>query len=225
MGARRVREYRSGGSGTCATEWRGGRRRTGGAALQRALSGELARPDRDRVEGGAEATRHTGLARPHGIILYGFLARSAAGGHGIVPGTALRDFAYLNPRPGALEPERDINPCASRIACDTLPEYDGRRQDPSLPGTAGGGIPGATETQRRRHHATRLASIRADCDRPRRWRQVAAPVKRLGEVMKAWRLKQNLGLRDAAKVLGVSATTLSRMERGLAMEGKSLATV
>lgn len=58
-------------------------------------------------------------------------------------------------------------------------------------------------------------------------------MKRLGEVMKAWRLANDLGLRGAAKLITlecgqhgtISPATLSRIERAQPMEAKTLAAV
>jgi hypothetical protein len=56
-------------------------------------------------------------------------------------------------------------------------------------------------------------------------------MKRLGEVMKAWRLANNLGLRTGAKLITIecghtiSPATLSRIERAQPMEAKTLAAV
>lgn len=48
---------------------------------------------------------------------------------------------------------------------------------------------------------------------------------RLGELLKKWRIMNELGLRDMAKDLGVSTSTLSRIERGENMDGASLAKI
>lgn len=74
--------------------------------------------------------------------------------------------------------------------------------------------------------ASQLAGVSRNRRRARLVRKVDAPMKRLGEVMKAWRKSRDMGLRDACKeVGGVSAATLSRIERGQAMEAKTLAAV
>ena len=46
---------------------------------------------------------------------------------------------------------------------------------------------------------------------------------RLGEVLKKWRSTTNLGCREAASLVGISAATWSRIERGEAMDGNTLA--
>jgi len=47
----------------------------------------------------------------------------------------------------------------------------------------------------------------------------------LGEVLRAWRLHKELGVRDAAKLIGLTSATYSRIERGESMDGVSLAAV
>ena len=45
---------------------------------------------------------------------------------------------------------------------------------------------------------------------------------RLGEVLRNWRLLKNTGLRPAAKEIGISYSTLSRLEHGDAPDAFSL---
>ena len=44
----------------------------------------------------------------------------------------------------------------------------------------------------------------------------------LGTVLKAWREAQHLGIRDAARILGLSHGTRSRIERGMNVDGETL---
>ncbi len=48
---------------------------------------------------------------------------------------------------------------------------------------------------------------------------------KLGYVLKEWRWAKKLGVRAAAKLMGVSAPTLSRVERGENPDGKTLAKI
>jgi transcriptional regulator with XRE-family HTH domain len=48
---------------------------------------------------------------------------------------------------------------------------------------------------------------------------------KLGEVIRRWRKMSDIGIREAAREIGVSHGTLSRIERGEAMEGTTLAKV
>lgn len=48
---------------------------------------------------------------------------------------------------------------------------------------------------------------------------------KLGEVIRRWRKMSDLGVREAAKEIGVSHGTLSRIERGFPMDGATLARV
>lgn len=48
---------------------------------------------------------------------------------------------------------------------------------------------------------------------------------RLGEILRAWRIHRELNLRHVAKLMGISASTLSRIENGLACDGRTLATI
>lgn len=48
---------------------------------------------------------------------------------------------------------------------------------------------------------------------------------RLGKVIRYWRKMSDIGIREAAQQIGVSHGTLSRIERGEAMEGETLAKV
>lgn len=45
---------------------------------------------------------------------------------------------------------------------------------------------------------------------------------RLGRVIRAWRIHAEKNLRDTAKEIGISTSTLSRVEKGEAMDGDSL---
>jgi transcriptional regulator with XRE-family HTH domain len=44
---------------------------------------------------------------------------------------------------------------------------------------------------------------------------------KLGELIKAWREVNGMGIRDAAKQIGVSSATLSRIENGKELKHKS----
>ena len=48
---------------------------------------------------------------------------------------------------------------------------------------------------------------------------------RIGEVLRRWRRVSDIGLREAARDIGVSHGTLSRVERGEEMSGDTLAKV
>lgn len=48
---------------------------------------------------------------------------------------------------------------------------------------------------------------------------------KLGEVIRRWRKMSDIGVRDAAREIGVSHGTLSRIERGEEMTGSTLAKV
>lgn len=48
---------------------------------------------------------------------------------------------------------------------------------------------------------------------------------KLGEVLKDWRWANKLGLREAAKLIGIPYVTLMRLEHGYSPEGKTLAMV
>lgn len=48
---------------------------------------------------------------------------------------------------------------------------------------------------------------------------------RLGKVIRYWRKMADIGIREAAQQIGISHGTLSRIERGEAMEGETLAKV
>ena len=48
---------------------------------------------------------------------------------------------------------------------------------------------------------------------------------RLGKIIRYWRKMSDIGIREAAQQIGVSHGTLSRIERGEAMEGETLAKV
>ncbi len=45
---------------------------------------------------------------------------------------------------------------------------------------------------------------------------------RLGAVLHNWRYLEQLNIREAAKMMGTSAATLCRIERGEYMDGKTL---
>jgi len=45
---------------------------------------------------------------------------------------------------------------------------------------------------------------------------------KLGEVLKKWRRMSDIGIREASKQMGISHGTLSRIERGEAMDGATL---
>ena len=47
----------------------------------------------------------------------------------------------------------------------------------------------------------------------------------LGDVLRKWRLMRDLTVREAAKVMGLSVATLSRIERGENMDGAVLAKI
>ena len=48
---------------------------------------------------------------------------------------------------------------------------------------------------------------------------------RLGEVIRKWRVMSELSVRDAAAIIGISATTLHRFESGDDVDGRTLITV
>lgn len=48
---------------------------------------------------------------------------------------------------------------------------------------------------------------------------------RLARLLKSWRAVADLSIRDAAKEIGVSTPTLSRIERGEEMNGQTLAKI
>jgi len=45
---------------------------------------------------------------------------------------------------------------------------------------------------------------------------------KLGEVLRKWRVMADLGIREVAADMGISAATLSRIERGESMDGRTL---
>ena len=45
---------------------------------------------------------------------------------------------------------------------------------------------------------------------------------RLGAVIRGWRERERYGIREAAKMIGVSSATLSRIERGKNCDGRSV---
>lgn len=48
---------------------------------------------------------------------------------------------------------------------------------------------------------------------------------KLGEVIRRWRRNSDIGLREAAREIGVSHGTLSRIERGEEMNAQTLAKI
>jgi transcriptional regulator with XRE-family HTH domain len=46
--------------------------------------------------------------------------------------------------------------------------------------------------------------------------------KMLGVLLRAWREKHRMGIREAAKQIGISHATLSRIENGKATDGATL---
>ncbi len=48
---------------------------------------------------------------------------------------------------------------------------------------------------------------------------------KLGEVLMKWRKMADLTVRDAAKDIGISAATFSRVERGFPTDGRTLAAI
>lgn len=48
---------------------------------------------------------------------------------------------------------------------------------------------------------------------------------KLGEVIRRWRRNSDIGLREAAREIGVSHGTLSRIERGEEMTAQTLAKI
>lgn len=48
---------------------------------------------------------------------------------------------------------------------------------------------------------------------------------RLGDVLRKWRRGSDIGVREAAAQIGISAPTLSRVERGENMDGEILARI
>lgn len=44
----------------------------------------------------------------------------------------------------------------------------------------------------------------------------------LGEVLRAWRLRHGMGIREAARILDISAATLSRIENNEAYNAETL---
>lgn len=45
---------------------------------------------------------------------------------------------------------------------------------------------------------------------------------RLGEVLKEWRYAKRIGMREAAKMIGLSTATLCRIENDEAVDGKTM---
>lgn len=50
-------------------------------------------------------------------------------------------------------------------------------------------------------------------------------MQNLGDCLRAWRMENNLGVRDAAKQIGTSHSTLSRLENGKPCDARTLAAV
>ncbi len=48
---------------------------------------------------------------------------------------------------------------------------------------------------------------------------------KIGEVLKEWRYGERMGIREAAGVIGISHSTLSRIENGKPMDGDTLAKI
>lgn len=46
---------------------------------------------------------------------------------------------------------------------------------------------------------------------------------RVGGIIRRWRVNTDLNIRDVAAEIGIMPSTLSRIERGLPMDGKTLA--
>jgi transcriptional regulator with XRE-family HTH domain len=47
----------------------------------------------------------------------------------------------------------------------------------------------------------------------------------LGDVLRKWRRQSDIGLREAARTIGVSHGTLARIEKGEKMDGDTLAKI
>ncbi len=50
-------------------------------------------------------------------------------------------------------------------------------------------------------------------------------MQNLGDCLRAWRAERGLGVRDAARLIGTSHATLSRLENGKPCDGKTLSAV
>lgn len=48
---------------------------------------------------------------------------------------------------------------------------------------------------------------------------------KLGDVLRKWRRTSDLNVRDAAKDIGIAASTLCRIENGESMDGSTLAKI
>ena len=48
---------------------------------------------------------------------------------------------------------------------------------------------------------------------------------KIGEVLKEWRYGGRMGIREAAEKIGISHSTLSRIENGKPMDGDTLAKI
>jgi transcriptional regulator with XRE-family HTH domain len=51
---------------------------------------------------------------------------------------------------------------------------------------------------------------------------VGRKVNMLGRVVRSWREKEGITIREAAKIIGFSYSTLSRIENGLTVDGRNL---
>ena len=47
----------------------------------------------------------------------------------------------------------------------------------------------------------------------------------IGAVLRSWRYAEKIGVREAAKEVGLSVATFNRIERGELMDGATLATI
>ena len=50
-------------------------------------------------------------------------------------------------------------------------------------------------------------------------------MKRLAELLRGWRWDSKLSVREAAEMIGLTAATYSRLERGEMVDGNTLSTV
>ena len=50
-------------------------------------------------------------------------------------------------------------------------------------------------------------------------------MKRLAELLRAWRWASKLSVREASELIGLTAPTYSRLERGEMVDGNTLSTV
>jgi hypothetical protein len=44
----------------------------------------------------------------------------------------------------------------------------------------------------------------------------------IGDVLRCWRAVRSLGIREAAQIIGTSSATLSRIENGKSVDGKTI---